>query len=252
MKGDAASHSHAQHRKRMRKRVMEEGLGAFQPHEVLELLLFYGIPRGDVNELGHRLIDHFGSLANVLDASVQELMAVEGVGENTAVLLSTLPEVFSLYNKSRWGERPTLSNAMRAGAYCVNLFANQRIESMAVVCLDTQKKLLHARLLFRGTIDETPIYIRDIVEYALQQKAHSVIISHNHPSGVLRPSAQDRERTEEIRVALSTLGIAVEDHIIVAGDSFLSLRQEKSYLVHPKTQMVFPRAAESPDPSVKK
>ncbi|MDR3085540.1 MAG: hypothetical protein LBU47_04405, partial [Christensenellaceae bacterium] len=128
---------HEGHRARLRDRAAHEGIQGFSSHEVLELLLFYSIPRSDTNELAHRLIDRFGSLSSVLDADFEDLRSVPGVGSSTALFLSHLRDVLALYMRDRFGERPLLSTATAAGNYCVHLFTSQRNESMAVLCLDT-------------------------------------------------------------------------------------------------------------------
>ena len=106
---------HDGHRERMRQRARETDMRGFQPHEVLEFLLMYAIPRRDVNPLAHKLIERFGSLSGVLDARPEELMQVPGVGENAATLLSSLVSVFSAYQRDRWRKRPCLSSRKEAG-----------------------------------------------------------------------------------------------------------------------------------------
>ncbi|MDR2514132.1 MAG: DNA repair protein RadC [Christensenellaceae bacterium] len=220
---------HEGHRARLRGRAAQEGLQSFSSHEILELLLFYVIPRLDTNELAHRLIERFGSFSSVLDAEFEDLQSVPGIGAGAALFLSQLRDVLAVYMRDRFGERPLLSTAAAAGNYCVHLFTSQRNESMAVLCLDTQKRLIKADLLFRGTIDETPVYLRNLVEYALRHNARSLLIAHNHPGGGLKPSAQDIAQTKAIQSALRPLNIDLDDHIIVFGNSFMSLRQEQVY-----------------------
>lgn len=222
---------HQGHRARLRKRAVETGLQGFEPHEVLELLLTYAIPRVDVNPLAHRLIEEFGSLSAVLDAGEKELRRVDGMGENAAALLSLLPELFAIYGRDRWGEKPVLSSCTLAGAYCVSLFSKQHTEAMAILCLDVKKQLIRRKTLFTGTVDETPVYLRDIAAFALECKAHSVLMTHNHPSGSVEPSAADLSWTSRASEALAPLGIRLEDHIIVAGNRFMSLRSEAKYTI---------------------
>lgn len=216
---------HDGHRERMRQRARETEMRGFQPHEVLEFLLMYAIPRRDVNPLAHALIEHFGSLSGVLDARPEELMQVPGVGENAATLLSSLVSIFSIYQQDRWRDRPGLNTRREAGEFCTTLFARQKVESMVLVCLDVHKAVLASETLSQGTVSETPLYPREVISYALRHHAHSVLLAHNHPSGDTRPSAEDVAITHEIRDALRPLGIALEDHFIVAGSKFTSLWQ---------------------------
>lgn len=216
---------HDGHRERMRKRARETDMRGFQPHEVLEFLLMYAIPRRDVNPLAHKLIDRFGSLSGVLDARPEELMQVPGIGENAATLLASLVSVFSVYQRDRWRKRPCLFSRKAAGEFCTTLFARQKVESMAIVCLDAHKAVLSSEMLTQGTVSETPLYPREVVAYALRHQAHSVILAHNHPSGDTHPSADDIRITLEIRDALRTVDIALEDHFVVAGNRFTSIWQ---------------------------
>lgn len=216
---------HDGHRERMRQRARETDMRGFQPHEVLEFLLMYAIPRRDVNPLAHKLIERFGSLSGVLDARPEELMQVPGVGENAATLLSSLVSVFSAYQRDRWRKRPCLSSRKEAGEFCTALFSRQKVESLAIVCLDVHKAVLASEMLTQGTVSETPLYPREVVAYALRHQAHSVILAHNHPSGDTRPSMDDLRITLEIRDALRTMDITLEDHFIIAGSRFTSLWQ---------------------------
>lgn len=218
-----ARSGHEGHRKRLRQRVRATQLEGFQPHEVLELLLTYAIPRQDVNPLAHALIDRFGSLSGVLDASAAELEQVPGMGESAAVLLSSLVGVFAAYQKDRWGEKPRLTNRALAGEYCTALFARQQVESIVLICLDVHKTVIAAETLMRGTVDETPLYPRSVVECALRHRAHSVLLAHNHPSGVLTPSRGDIDVSIQVGNALKPVEIELLDHIVVAGSEYCSL-----------------------------
>lgn len=216
---------HDGHRERMRQRARETDMRGFQPHEVLEFLLMYAIPRRDVNPLAHKLIERFGSLSGVLDARPEELMQVPGVGENAATLLASLVSVFSVYQRDRWRKRPCLFSRKEAGEFCTALFSRQKVESIVIVCLDVHKAVLASEMLTQGTVSETPLYPREVVAYALRHQAHSVILAHNHPSGDTRPSMDDLRITLEIRDALRTMDITLEDHFIIAGSRFTSLWQ---------------------------
>lgn len=239
---------HSHHRERLRKRAREEGLSSFEPHEALELLLFYAIPRVNTNEIAHALLDRFGSFAAVLDADYSQLVEVPGMGENSATFLTLLPEFFMLYGRDRLGSRPQLNTRAKAGEYCLHLFAQNGNEAFWVLCLDTHKRLLHSKLLFSGTPSETPILVRKIAEYVLQQRASSVLLCHNHPSGSPEPSVDDYATTHEIVVALATLGIAVDDHILVAGGRALHFMAGDEGDPFAVRRPVLLNAADSPDP----
>ena len=207
---------HDGHRQRMRERYRKEGLDGFAPHEVIELLLFYARARGDVNPLAHHLLDVFGSLKGVLEAGHDQLMAVKGVGEETATLLSLILPLFRKYQEALCAEQVQLRNCRAAMEYCQALTAGLRHERMYVISLSTAKNIIGCRMVDEGSLTEVSVYPRRIVETALNHNAHAVILCHNHPGGVAQPSREDIEVTQQIEALLSHLGILLLDHIIVA------------------------------------
>lgn len=219
---------HEGHRKRLKKRFLEEDLDSFEDHQVLELLLFYAIPRKDTNELAHRLIHKYGSLSTVLESDPVELASTVGISENAAVLLSLIPSLSRYYLKDKWGNKETIDSSTKAGKYLVDLFAGRSSEMFYLVCLDTQNKIIHSALVHEGTINEVPIYPRIIVETAIRHKASSVVLAHNHPGGSIEISKADNEATNKIKTALNAISIQVMDHIIVAGNRYISFAEEGS------------------------
>lgn len=219
---------HAGHRERIRQRFMEQGLNGFAEHEVLELLLTFAIARKDVNPLAHELIDHFGSLSAVLEADTRELMKVKGVGENTAALLTLIPQLFGVYQRSALGERPRVTNIAEAKAYCRSLFFGAHEEMVYALCLDQNGRVIHCALLRRGTVDEVAIYPRDVVETVIRCRAHSVMMAHNHPSGSLSPSQADIDITIRIAKALKAIDVSLSDHLIYADGEIVSMLRELS------------------------
>jgi len=214
---------HDEHRKRLKTQFAEHGLDSFADHVVLELLLFYALPRVDTNELAHRLIDHFGGLDGVLEAPAEALAKFPGLGWSSALLLRLMLPISRRYGliKSRGGQ--ILDSAERAGAYLVPLFAYERDEVALAVCLDSKLQALCHKEISRGVATATDISIRKIVELALSQNASGVLLAHNHISGIAIPSPDDRVTTEQIKNALSPIGIRLVDHIVVAGDDFVSM-----------------------------
>ena len=217
---------HAGHRERIRQRFGEQGLSGFAEHEVLELLLTFAISRKDVNPLAHELIAQFGSLAAVLEADKSELMRVKGVGENTAALITLLPDLFGYYQRSAMGERPRVSNHQEAKAYCQSLFFGAHEEMVYVICLDQSGRVIHPALLRRGTVNEVNIYPREVVEMVIRYRAHSVLLTHNHPSGSPKPSQADIDVTMRISRALAPIGVSLVDHLILSGEEVCSMLRE--------------------------
>lgn len=213
---------HLGHRQRVKARYLEERLDAFADHQVLEMLLFYCVPMKDTNELAHKMIREFGSLAGLFEADPKAICERCQVSENTAILVSLIPELAGRYYKGKLGDRPVLGNPQEAGDYIKTLFAGRTYEAFYVVSLDAQNRVNHATLVHEGTINEAPVYPRLIVEAALRHKANTLIVAHNHPGGSLRPSKGDLEVTKMIKEATEAIAIRVVDHIIVAGDQFFS------------------------------
>jgi len=217
---------HEGHRQRVKDRYLSEGLDSFSDHQVLELLLFYCIPMKDTNELAHKMINEFGSLAGLFEAHPHDISRRCGVSANTAIMVSLIPALSRRYFRSRWGDKPALNSSSKAGNYVISLFAGRTYEAFCLICLDAQNRVIHADLVHEGTINEAPVYPRMIVEAALRHQANSVILAHNHPGGGLQPSKSDIDVTAKIKAALDQISIAVNDHIIVAGDKYFSFAEK--------------------------
>lgn len=214
---------HDGHRERMKRRFLRHGLASFDDHNVLELLLFYAIPRRDTNALAHRLMDTFGTLDAVFGADAEMLMSVEGMGENAAALIRLVPETARRYlmAKSEVGE--ILLDAESAGRFFLPRFINCRNETVYLACLDAKMKVLDCRALSSGSVNSAHVDVRGIVQMALLQNASAVILAHNHTSGIALPSREDETATLQVQQALKLVGVELLDHIIVAGDDFVSL-----------------------------
>lgn len=214
---------HDGHRERLRLRYQEHGADAFTDHELLELLLTYAIPRRDTNETAHLLLRRFSSLAGVMEASVEELQTVEGIGPAAAQYLhlqGTLQRRIALRRLTQRNGRLLLNTPNRTARYAELLFRQEKNERMYVLCLNAQRTLISARPVGSGSLSELTIYPRTIVELAILQHAHSIILVHNHPSGDPTPSQADADTTEAVRAALASVHITLLDHIIV-GDGYL-------------------------------
>lgn len=218
---------HKGHRERVKDRYIYSGLDSFEDHQVLELILFYCYPMVDTNEKAHKMINEFGTLTNLLDANPLDIEKRCKVSTNVAVLLSLIPPLSRRYLKSKWGKKMVLDSSAKVGNYAISLFMEKKNEAFYLICLDSQRKLNFAPLISEGTIDQAPIYTREIVEQALKYQAASVIITHNHPSGLLVASRADIEATKKIIMALETINIEVLDHIIVAGEEYMSFAEKK-------------------------
>lgn len=219
-----ASDLHEGHRQRLKNRFLAEGIDSFEEHEVLELLLFFSIPRMDTNELAHALIRRFGSLAEVLDAPYEELLKVKGVSENTAVLLKLEPSLARAYLESRRaGEM--LDSSRKLGEFFVDRFVGRTKEIVFLLCLDSSLNVINCDIIAEGSISASTLDIRMIVEKVIRHSACRVVLAHNHPRGIAVPSNEDVITTRQVRRALALLGIELIDHIIVAGKEYYSMSE---------------------------
>ena len=220
---------HDGHREKMRQRFLKSGLDAFADHEALELLLYYAIPRRDTNPIAHALMERYGSLSAVLAAPVEDLKKVEGVGESAAILLKLAPQLYRKAKMSDAEQETILSSVERVGAYLLERFAGEKNEVVYQLCLDRKGKLLVCKKLGEGGVTSADLDIRRLVENALLTGASSVVLAHNHPSGVALPSRDDYAATDRAKTALAVVGVALTDHIIVADGDFVSM-SDSGYL----------------------
>ena len=220
---------HDGHRQRLKNRFREEGLDHFEEHEVLELLLYYTIPRKDTNPIAHELLARFGSLAQVLDARPEELAKVPGMGDSAATFLSLITAVGRYYLVNRTIQETILPSIEKCGQYLVPFFHGRRNEMVYILCLDAKCKVLCCKEMGEGSVNSAGVPIRRIVEAALGANATSVILAHNHPSGFALPSGEDVQTTKRVAMALDAVEIQLVDHIVVADDDFVSLAQSGLY-----------------------
>jgi len=218
---------HSGHRQRMKERFLHEGIDKFSDYQVLELLLFFGVPYKDTNGLAHTLLDRYGTLSGVLNADYYELKEIKEMGAHASLLVSLIPALAQRYSRDRWRGKPQIANTNDAGMYSASLFVNEVYEAFYMICLDSQNRVVMPVRMSKGTINEAMIYPRLIVENALRHKAAMVILAHNHPGGSTDPSSADIEITKKLAAALAVITVGVMDHIIVAGENFLSFADKR-------------------------
>lgn len=214
---------HAGHRDRLRQRFLKHGAEGLEDHELLELLLYYAIPRQDVNPLAHRLLSSFGSLDALMNADVAALESVEGIGENSAILLKLLSCIPKRAREKGLTARKRLTTRESAGAYLQTLLAGRSTEAFYALFLDNQHRLIRAECIAEGNHSEAQVNPRELVQKALNHGAANVILGHNHPGGSIEPSADDILLTEKLRTMLDTLGIGCSEHFIIADDAVYAM-----------------------------
>lgn len=224
------AHPHGKHRERVRNLFLQSGLDGFSEHNVLELLLFYTIPQGDTNVTAHNLIEAFGSLQGVLDAPVEELKKVKGVGEYTAVFLSILPQLARRYYAGKAPDRVSMTDPQALEQYVRSLFIGMKTENIFLLSFDNSGQLNHTVKLNEGGVRQIRLDNRRVMEAALRCDAVYVVLAHNHPGGVAAPSMADATATRSVADLLAGVGIRLKNHLIVAGDDCFSMVDSPRYM----------------------
>lgn len=217
------------HRQRLRERFEKSGLDSFAPHEVLELLLTLAVPRRDVKEPAKKLLARFGSLRGVLDAPLEDLRQIRGLGQVTPVALRVIREAANLYLQQVAEERTSLLAPDTLYQFWRSRLGGLQNEVFEVAYLDSAYNLLRdgVETLTEGTVDRAAVYPRRVVEAALRRGATAVVVAHNHPNGNVSPSEQDKTLTRALVLAAETVQIKVVDHLVVSKDEIFSFRKER-------------------------
>lgn len=215
------------HRDRVKNRFISDGLENFAPHNILEILLFYSIPRKDTNKIAHNLIKHFGSLSNVIDAEYEELVKIDGITKNTATLIKLIPAISSHYLKEKASVDGILNTVEKMGEFLKPFYIGKTTECVYCIAFDSKLKTIKCELMFEGSVNAVSITNRKVVEFAAINKASIVVLSHNHPNGVAIPSQADIKTTVRLKDALALIEVVLLDHIIVVDDDFVSMRDSK-------------------------
>lgn len=216
---------HGGHRQRLKDQFLEYGMDPIHDVNVLELVLFYAIQRQDTNPIAHRLLDTFGSLSAVFEASTAELMERGGLSKNAATLIKLIPAVARRQQISRISANQILDTTQKCGDYLVPYFFGTVQEEVYMLGLDAKCKVLGCMKISSGSINCANLSIRKVVESALGMKASSVVLAHNHTSGIAVPSQEDIRTTRSVAHALDLVGIYLADHIVVADDDYVSLAE---------------------------
>lgn len=227
------SNVHEGHRERIREAYRKQGMNGMADHAVLEMLLTYVIPRKDVNELAHKLLNTFGSLTDVLEADPLRLADVDGVGEKTGLYLHALYDLhrrLTLESASTVNGAALLENPESACRYAIALGMGDRYETLRIICLDTNMRVLHTEVLQVGTLSHVSFEPRRVIETALMHKARYLILTHNHPSGILVPSSDDIETAKMIEEIGSRLEIDVRDQLILSKNASYSYQYDRIFL----------------------
>ncbi len=214
---DAKEHA-AGHRERLRARYRLGGEAALQDYELLELLLTFAIPRRDTKLLAKKLLERFGTLARVFEADLATLEETDGIGPQAATLISLVRPLAARFLTEAPKTKTVLKSTADAAAYFQAKLKGLPEEEVHVAFVNAKNAVTATECLQRGTVDQSVVYVRKVIERALSHKASGFLLAHNHPSGDPTPSAQDRDLTQAIKAAAVTVGVRFLDHLIV-GDT---------------------------------
>ena len=212
------------HRQRLRARLIDGGSGALADYEVLEILLFAARPRGDTKPLAKGLIRKFGTLGAVLAAPVDDLRGIEGIGEAAIASIAVVREAAQRLAAAKIADQPLLSSFDALLDYCRIHVSHARIEEFHILFLDTKNRLVKHERQGVGTVDQAPVYVREVLRRALELGASNIIMLHNHPSGDPTPSRADTAITNRVVEAGQPLGVKVHDHLIIGKSGHVSLK----------------------------
>ncbi len=214
------------HRKRLRERFLKTGREGLQDYELLETLLCFAIPRKDTKPAAKALLKKFRDIPGVLDAPVEGLIAIEGIGRESALLFKVVRSLLELYTYERDLKGARLSSPSAVNEYCRVAMGGLTDEQFRAFYLNNQNVIISEVLLHDGTVDQAVVYPRKLLEHALRLKATGVILVHNHPGGGLQPSRNDISLTERIMSAAREIGLTVHDHLIITGEGYFSFREQ--------------------------
>lgn len=222
---------HRGHRQRVKKQFSENGFKGMEPHEVLEMLLFFGIPHKNTNDIAHRLIAHYKNLPAVFAADRQELADFKDMTENAAYLIKMILPLYKFYSEELFKQKPVFEKPEDVVAFLRNLYVDKtHTECIYILCFDSKDSLITYRMLSEGDINSSVVDYRKLAAIVLETKASSIIISHNHPHGIPLPSKDDIDVTKALVPFMETLKVKVKDHVILTDDSHFSMANSPRFV----------------------
>jgi len=215
-----------EHRKRLKERYERAGMEGLQDYEILELLLCYAIPQGDVKPRAKDLLKRFGSLKGVLDADSKALREILGVGPHSSLFFKVVRDISTLYLRQAAEVKEQISSTKELIDYCLSSMGGLKDEHFAVIYLNARNRIIRVETIQEGIVNQAVVYPRKVLEKALKHKASAIILVHNHPSGHVRPSDADIRLTRVLQDAARVMDIVLHDHLIVGENRFFSFREE--------------------------
>ena len=219
-----ADNPHNGHRNRLRKKFLDNSFDGLETHEILELMLYYAIPRKDTNPIAHKLIDSFGSLSAVFDAPIDKLKE-QGISENCAIYLKLIPQICRMYMEDKHNNSEKIIDIDNIGEKLKHKFVGRDYEAVVLLLLDSKYKEVFCGVVSKGSVSACEVYVRKVIELAVLYNAKFAVLAHNHPSGLALPSNADIVTTKKVYQALRLIDVVLLDHVIVADDDYVSLKE---------------------------
>jgi len=213
---------HNGRRSRIKSKFLKYGIESFEPHEILELLLYYAIPRKDTNIIAHRLLEKFGSFSKVFEASEKSLLEIKDIGQQAVILIKIIPGITGKYLEDKYSMKGKIIDIKMAGEIFLPKFAEKNEENLALMLLDVKNKVLFCDIINKGSLNSVEICIKKIIELAVNYNSRYAVISHNHPNGNFLPSKSDLNITIELKEALKLVNVNLIDHVIVSDNNYFS------------------------------
>ncbi len=220
---------HKNHRERMRERCLRCGIDTLADHEYLEMLLYYSTPRGDTNPISHGLMERFSDLNGIFEADFDELIAQNGIGEQSAFLIQLIADGVRRYAKGILEEKPSYFRLDYIARYLWSYFVGVNHEQLYALFFNGKMNMLDCVRLAEGSVNAAAVPVRRLAEIALQKRATTVVLAHNHPNGLTTPSPQDFEITTAVTDALGMIDVCLLEHLIVANSTFYPIIRHHTF-----------------------
>ena len=218
-------HPHKNHRKRMRERYRKNGAESLEPHEFVELVLYYGLPRINTNNIAHELVSKFKNLAGILEADENALKEVRGISNNSALFFKILADAVKLYNLDKARNNGGNSKAYYED-YLVRYYKTETLEKVLLITLNAKMGVISEDIICVGSVNSTKVDMNKMLKITLNANASGVILAHNHPSGIAYPSPDDIETTKRIMLVFNEVNVNFIDHYVIAGNQIASVREK--------------------------
>ncbi len=215
---------HLGHRQRLKERLRKSGLGELPDYEIIELLLFLSIPRKDVKPLAKKMMQHFGSISQIINADEIELKKIPEITDSIIANIRVVKEIHFRANKEIILNKPIISSKDDLIKYLRSSIGHSKTENLKILLLDSKNRIIGDETAKHGSTNTIAIYPREIVKSAIFHNASAVIICHNHPSGNTKPSRSDIQQTAILKEALSSIDVVLHDHVIISASSYYSFK----------------------------